>query len=94
VTVLEYTDRDDAVRIANNSKYGLGGAVFSRDAEAARDIARAVQTGTIGVNGYAPDLASPFGGYKASGLGREQGPEVFYNYVNTKSINISIGASA
>ena len=94
VTVLEYTDRDDAVRIANNSKYGLGGAVFSRDAEAARDIARAVQTGTIGVNGYAPDLASPFGGYKASGLGREQGTEVFYNYVNTKSINVSIGAQS
>ncbi|MDO8382952.1 aldehyde dehydrogenase [Microbacterium sp.] len=94
VTVMEYQDRDDAVRIANDSKYGLGGAVFSRDIEAARDVARAVQTGTIGVNGYAPDLASPFGGYKASGLGREQGHEVFYNYLNTKSINVILGAGA
>lgn len=94
VTVLEYTDREEALRIANDSKYGLGGAVFSRDIDAARNMARAVQTGTIGVNGYAPDLASPFGGYKASGLGREQGHEVFANYLNTKSINVVLGVGA
>jgi phenylacetaldehyde dehydrogenase len=46
------------------------------------------------VNGYSPDLASPFGGYKSSGLGREQGHEVFYNYLNTKSINVVLGAGS
>lgn len=91
VTVIEYDSVDEAISLANDSVYGLGGAVFSRNAEAALDVARSVQTGTIGVNGYAPDLATPFGGYKASGLGREQGPEVLLNFVNTKAINNSIG---
>lgn len=91
VTVLEYDGVDDAIKIANNSHYGLGGAVFTQNADLGLDVARAMQTGTVGINGYAPDLSTPFGGYKASGLGREQGPEVLYNYVNTKSINNSIG---
>jgi betaine-aldehyde dehydrogenase len=91
VTVLEYDNLEQAIAMANDSIYGLGGAVFSQNPDAALDVARAVQTGTIGVNGYAPDLASPFGGYKASGLGREQGPEVLFNFVNTKAINNSIG---
>lgn len=92
LTVLEYDNVEQAIAMANDSIYGLGGAVFSQNADAALDVARAVQTGTIGVNGYAPDLATPFGGYKASGLGREQGPEVLFNFVNTKAINNSIGA--
>lgn len=91
VTVLEYDDIEDAVLIANNSQYGLGGAVFTEDKSLGLDVARAMQTGTVGINGYAPDLSTPFGGYKASGLGREQGPEVLFNFVNTKSINNSIG---
>ncbi|GAA3199805.1 aldehyde dehydrogenase [Microbacterium terregens] len=94
VTVFEYDGIDEAIALANDSRYGLGGAVFSADTAAALEIARAVQTGTIGVNGYAPDLATPFGGYKESGLGREQGTEVLYNYLNTKAINTSIGRSA
>ncbi|MCR2762897.1 aldehyde dehydrogenase [Microbacterium sp. zg.B48] len=94
VTVFEYDGIDEAIALANDSRYGLGGAVFSADTAAALEIARAVQTGTIGVNGYAPDLATPFGGYKESGLGREQGTEVLYNYLNTKAINTSIGQSA
>ena len=94
VTVFEYDGVEEAIALANDSRYGLGGAVFSADPAVALDIARAVQTGTIGVNGYAPDLATPFGGYKDSGLGREQGTEVLYNYVNTKAINTSIGARA
>ncbi len=94
VSVFEYDGIEDAIALANDSRYGLGGAVFSADPAAALEVARAVQTGTIGVNGYAPDLATPFGGYKESGLGREQGTEVLYNYVNTKAINTSIGQSA
>ena len=94
VSVFEYDGIEDAIALANDSRYGLGGAVFSTDPAAALEVARAMQTGTIGVNGYAPDLATPFGGYKESGLGREQGTEVLYNYVNTKAINTSIGQSA
>ena len=93
MSVFEYDGIEDAIALANDSRYGLGGAVFSTDPAAALDVARAVQTGTIGVNGYAPDLATPFGGYKESGLGREQGTEVLYNYVHTKAINTSIGQS-
>ncbi|MCX6501616.1 MAG: aldehyde dehydrogenase [Microbacterium sp.] len=94
VTVFAYDGNEEAVSLANDSRYGLGGAVFSSDPEAALGIAREVQTGTIGVNGYSPDLATPFGGYKESGLGREQGSEVLYNYLNTKAINTSIGLPA
>ncbi len=94
VTVLEHDGDDEAVALANDSTYGLGGAVFSQDIERGLGIARRIQTGTVGVNGYAPDLASPFGGYKASGLGREQGPEVFDNYVDIKAINASIAPSS
>lgn len=94
VVVLPYQDDADAIRIANNSRYGLGGAVFTTDPAAGLEMARAVETGTLGINGYVPDLATPFGGYKDSGLGREQGHEVLFNYLNTKAIYTSIGATA
>lgn len=92
VVVLPFDDDEDAVRIANDSRYGLGGAVFTTDPEAGLEVARQVETGTLGINGYVPDLATPFGGYKDSGLGREQGVEVLYNYLHTKAIYTSIGA--
>ncbi|MEU1274598.1 aldehyde dehydrogenase family protein, partial [Streptomyces sp. NPDC005799] len=84
--VLPYDDVDDAVRIANDSDYGLGGTVWSADKDRALDVARRVQTGSIGVNGYALDLGAPFGGVKASGLGRELGPEGLAAYQQFKSI--------
>jgi betaine-aldehyde dehydrogenase len=86
VTVLGYDDDDEAVRLADATRYGLGGAVFSSDPARALGIARRVQTGTIGINKYSPDLAIPFGGYKDSGLGREQGPEAIANFLTTKAI--------
>jgi betaine-aldehyde dehydrogenase len=72
--------------LADATRYGLGGAVFSSDPARALGIARRVQTGTIGINKYSPDLAIPFGGYKDSGLGREQGPEAIANFLTTKAI--------
>ena len=86
VIVSGYASDDEAVALANDTVYGLGGSVFSADEERARDIARRIETGTIGINGYRPDLAAPFGGYKASGLGRENGPEALSNYVKVKAI--------
>ncbi|MFV0374738.1 aldehyde dehydrogenase [Microbacterium sp.] len=86
VTVLAYEDVDDAVRIANDTRYGLGGAVFSTDAHRALEVARRVETGTIGVNHYAPDMNAPFGGVKDSGLGRELGIEGMRAFQTIKSV--------
>jgi aldehyde dehydrogenase (NAD+) len=86
LTVIPYTDEDDAVRIANDSEYGLGGTVWTNDDERAMRVARRMHTGTVGLNHYTVDPAAPFGGVKASGLGREFGPEALLNYQQVKSI--------
>jgi geranial dehydrogenase len=88
LSVIPYKDEADAVRIANDSPYGLGGSVWSRDSQRALGVARRVQTGTIGVNGYVPAIGSPFGGVKASGLGRELGPEALSGYLQWKSVYV------
>jgi aldehyde dehydrogenase (NAD+) len=86
LSVIPYDDVDDAVRIANDSDYGLAGTVWTGDREAGLDVARRVRTGTYGVNTYTMDFAAPFGGYKASGIGREFGPEGLSAYTEVKSI--------
>jgi acyl-CoA reductase-like NAD-dependent aldehyde dehydrogenase len=86
LTVIGYDDDAEAVRIANDSDYGLGGTVWSSDPDRALAVAAAVHTGSIGINGYLPDPSAPFGGVKASGLGKEFGPEGLANYQNLKSI--------
>ena len=78
LAVLPYDTVDDAVRIANDSEYGLGGTIWTSDEERGLDLARRVQAGSVGVNF--------FGGVKASGLGRELGPEGLTAYVSYKSI--------
>jgi acyl-CoA reductase-like NAD-dependent aldehyde dehydrogenase len=75
LTVIEYEGDDEAVRIANDSEYGLGGTVWSSDDSRALAVAAAVETGTIGINGYVPDPVAPYGGIKASGIGKGFGPE-------------------
>ena len=86
LVVIRYDNEEEAIAIANDSEYGLGGTVFTRDVEHGLDIARRVETGSIGVNfaGMAPN--APFGGVKSSGIGRESGPEGFEEYLTTKSI--------
>jgi geranial dehydrogenase len=86
LSIIRYRDDDEAIRIANDSAYGLGGSVWSADAARAASVARRVATGSIGINGYLPDLNAPFGGIKASGLGREMGPESVAAYQQLKSI--------
>jgi acyl-CoA reductase-like NAD-dependent aldehyde dehydrogenase len=88
ITVVPYTDDQDALRIANDSPYGLAGTVFGADPERALAIARKVHTGTIGVNRYGIALDAPFGGVKDSGLGRELGPEGMAAYQQVKSIYV------
>jgi len=87
LAVIPYEDDDDAVRIANDSIYGLSGAVTSASEERAMAVARRVRTGTLMVNGgfwNAPDV--PFGGYRQSGVGRENGAEGFEEYLEVKAI--------
>ena len=86
VVVIPYDGEDDAIRIANESEYGLAGSVWTGDRSHGLEVARRIRTGTIGVNKYAPDLSSPFGGYKSSGIGREYGREGLEEYFELKSI--------
>ncbi len=92
LAVIPYDDADDAVRIANDSEYGLAGSVWTGDVDQGIDIARRVRTGTYGVNQYTMDFIAPFGGYKGSGLGREFGVEGLSHYVELKSIVPPAGA--
>ena len=73
--MIPYEDVDDAVRIANDSEYGLAGSLWTNDGERANDVARRIRTGTFGINNYTTDFMAPFGGFKGSGVGRELGPE-------------------
>jgi aldehyde dehydrogenase (NAD+) len=91
LAVLAHDGDDDAVRIANDSIYGLSGAVFAANDERALAVANRIRTGTIGVNGglfYSADV--PFGGFKQSGIGREMGVMGFEEYLETKSIAIGV----
>ncbi len=86
LAVIPYEDEADAVRIANDSDYGLAGTVWTADTEHGMDVARQVRTGTYGINCYMLESNTPFGGYKASGIGRELGPEGLGGYLEYKSI--------
>jgi acyl-CoA reductase-like NAD-dependent aldehyde dehydrogenase len=83
--VLPYDDVDEAVRIANDSTYGLVGSVYGADVDQALAVARRIRTGQVAVNGHGPG-DSPFGGYKQSGLGREGGLVGLHQYTETKVI--------
>lgn len=89
--VMPFDDDDEAVRIANDSAYGLAGAVMSRSSERGMNVARRIRTGSFGVNGgmfYGAD--APFGGYKNSGVGRQCGIEGFQQYLETKTIGCRV----
>lgn len=87
VVVIPYDDDDDAVRIANDSEYGLSGSVWTADADRGVVVAERIRTGTVGVNAIGTlDFGSPFGGFKASGIGRELGPEGLEEYLEYQSI--------
>jgi aldehyde dehydrogenase (NAD+) len=86
LSLIPYADEDEAVAIANDSVYGLGGSVWSSDPERAAGVARRVNSGTIGVNHYVNDPVAPFGGIKQSGMGRELGPEGLHAFQVYKTI--------
>ncbi len=84
--VIPYEGTEEAIRLANQSDYGLGGGVYTTDAARGLEVARQVRTGTITLNGIALETCAPFGGVKQSGLGRELGPEGLAAYFNLKTI--------
>jgi acyl-CoA reductase-like NAD-dependent aldehyde dehydrogenase len=85
LTVLKYSDERDAVRIANDSDYGLAGSVWTNDTAHGLEIAEQIRAGTYGVNMYTLDTSCPFGGFKQSGIGREFGAEGLSEYVELQS---------
>lgn len=89
ITITPYEDDAEAVQLANDTEFGLAGTVWSRDSARATEIARAMHTGSVGVNHYQLDVQSPFGGIKSSGLGRELGPEGLEAYLITKSVYVA-----
>jgi len=84
--VIPCDNEDEAVRIANDSPYGLAGAVYTDDADAAYRIARQVRTGTMGQSAPSATFAIAFGGFKQSGLGREGGVEGLLPYLESKTV--------
>ena len=91
LVLIPYEGDDEAVAIANDSDYGLSGTVWTEDADRGLDIARRVRTGTYTVNGFGMDFGAPFGGFKASGVGRELGPEGLSAYLEDKTVNMPAG---
>ncbi|MFH9738100.1 aldehyde dehydrogenase [Streptomyces roseolus] len=91
ICLLPYGDEAEALRIANDSDFGLSGSVWTGDVEHGLDFGRRVRTGTFNVNTFSLDMLGPFGGYKNSGVGREFGPEGFGEYLEHKTIHLPAG---
>lgn len=91
LSIIAYDTEDDAVAIANDSMYGLAGSVWTADVPRGIEIAKKIRTGTYGINWYAFDPCCPFGGYKNSGIGRENGKEGVEHFTQQKSVLMPMG---
>ncbi len=87
LVVIPFENEDDAVSIANDSPYGLGGTIFTSDPDHGAEVASRVETGSMGINFYGSNLAAPFGGWKDSGIGMEYGPEGVSAYTRLQSVH-------
>jgi acyl-CoA reductase-like NAD-dependent aldehyde dehydrogenase len=93
VTVIPFEDEQDAIRIANDVRYGLMATVWTQDGARGHRLARAIKAGTVGINmPYTAFPGIPFGGYKQSGFGRELGLDALEAYLETKSVLVSTGS--
>lgn len=91
--LIPHEGEEDAIRIANDSAYGLAGSVFTADVTHGFEVARRVRTGTFSVNSVVADLGSPFGGYRKSGIGREHGPTAVDEYLHSRTISMDPGTA-
>ena len=89
LSIIPYDDEEDALRIANDTIYGLAGGVWSADPERAKRVAKRIRTGQVDINGGSFNIMAPFGGYKQSGHGRELGRWGLEEYLETKSLQIA-----
>ena len=88
---MKFKDEEEVIRMANESEYGLGGAVWTRDINRAVRVCRAIETGRMWVNTYnAIPAGAPFGGYKKSGIGRETHKVILEHYTQMKNIMINL----
>ena len=86
LSIIPYDTEEEAIEIANDTPYGLAGAVWSGDPARAEKVARQLRTGQVDINGGAFNPSAPFGGYKQSGIGRERGRYGLEEFVETKSM--------
>ncbi len=93
VCVIPYASDEEAIAIANDTPYGLSGTVWTEDSDRGKHIARSVRSGNYGVNAFALDEHTPFGGFKSSGMGRQLGPEGLAAYYELKSIVLEAGTN-
>jgi aldehyde dehydrogenase (NAD+) len=91
LSIIAYDNEDDAIAIANDSVYGLAGSVWTSDVPRGIEIASKIRTGTYGINWYAFDPCCPFGGFKNSGIGRENGKEGVEHFTQQKSVLMPMG---
>jgi len=90
--LFRFADEDEAVRIANDTEFGLGAGIWTSDLGTAHRVARRLRAGTVWVNNYRKvSYVAPFGGFKASGLGRENGLESISEFTETKTVWIDTG---
>jgi len=86
LSVIPFDDEEEAIKIANDTEYGLAATVWTPDVRRALRMTKAIKAGTVGVNGYQLEPNSPFGGYRQSGLGREGGRAAIESYTELKTV--------
>ena len=91
LSIIPYDTEEDAIKIANDSAYGLAGSVWTTNVPHGIEISEKIRTGTYAINWYAFDPCCPFGGYKNSGIGRENGPEGVEHFTQQKSVLMPMG---